>query len=127
MSVHAKKRPIEEITISVGKSRPRLFLVPKSKANGVVELLSDFEVTTDDGKSIPWREAFKDLTDKYTEAGATLQGARLKENLSQVELAKRLKVTQADVSNMENGRRSIGKKMAKRIARVLNVDYRIFL
>ncbi len=127
MSVPAKKHPIEDVTISVGNIRPRLFLVPKNKARGVVELLSDLEIAPDKEQSTPWRKSFKDLTEKYTEAGAMLQGARLKENLSQVELAKRLKITQADISNMENGRRTIGKKMAKRLSKILNIDYRVFL
>lgn len=127
MSVHAKKHLTEEITVSVGKGKFKLFLVPKNKANGVLELLSDFEVARDEGKSVPWRDAFKELIEKYTEAGAALQGTRLKENMSQVELAKQLKINQADISNMENGRRPIGKKMAKRLAKVLKVDYRIFL
>lgn len=126
MSEHAKKRPTEEVRVSVGKSRTRLFLVPKDKALGVVHLLSDFEIRGGE-QTIPWRAAFKDLHEKYTESGATLQGARHKANLTQTQLAERLGVTQADVSNMEHARRPIGKHMAKRLSQVLDIDYRVFL
>ena len=126
MSERAKKLPTDEVRVSIRGAKPRLFIVPKDKALGVVNLLSDFEVKERE-ESIPWREAFKELHEKYSEAGATLQGARLKENLTQAELAERLKVTQADISNMEHGRRPIGKKMAQRLAKILNIDYRVFL
>ncbi len=131
MSAPARKLRTKEITIRGGKERPRLFVVPQSKVQSVVELLSKFEVHNasleEDKETVPWRVVLKDIIEKYTEAGATLQGARLKAEMSQVELAKRLGVTQADVSNMEHGRRSIGKKMAKRLAKILKTNYRIFL
>ncbi|MBI2606216.1 MAG: helix-turn-helix transcriptional regulator [Deltaproteobacteria bacterium] len=126
MSERAKKLHTEEVRVRIGRAKPRLFAVPREKALGVAHLLSDFEVK-DRETSVPWREAFKDLHDKYTEAGATLQGARLKETLTQAELAEKLGVTQSDISNMEHGRRPIGKNMAKRLAKVLNIDYRVFL
>ncbi len=125
MSERAKKPRTEEIRVHIGKGRPRLFVVSKDKAQGMMHLLSDFEVKEEGG--VPWREAFGDLHKKYTEAGATLQGARLKAGLTQVQLAEKLGVTQSDVSNMEHGRRPIGKNMAKRLAQILDVDYRVFL
>ncbi|MEK6580253.1 MAG: helix-turn-helix transcriptional regulator, partial [Bdellovibrionota bacterium] len=63
----------------------------------------------------------------YSKAGATLQGARVKEGLSQVELAEKLKISQTNLSKMENGKRPIGKNMAKRLSKVLNINYRVFL
>jgi plasmid maintenance system antidote protein VapI len=62
-----------------------------------------------------------------TEAGLVLKGARLKEELTQKELADKLGVKQHHLSEMEHGRRSIGKMMARRLAKILRVDYRIFL
>ncbi len=106
------------------------FRVPREKAKGFLLLLNEFQVegkTTADSDTIPADEVFKELDAKFGRAGAALQGARLKEGLSQVELAEKLRIAQADLSKMENGKRSIGKQMAKRLAHTLKVDYRIFL
>ena len=41
--------------------------------------------------------------------------------------AKKINITQTNLSAIENGRRSIGKELAKRISEVFNIDYRILL
>lgn len=120
------RRTNGEVKIQIGENKSRLFLVPKDRAEGIVRLLQDFEVK-DQGQAITWRESAQDLIKKYTEAGVSLKGARAKADLSQNELAAKLKVTQSHISDMENGRRPIGKKMAKRLADVLNVGYKVFL
>ena len=127
MSVPIKVRSTKgDIMIQVGEKRSRLFLVPKDRAEGIVRLLQDFEVKGDD-KTIPWHESVQDLIEKYTEAGVALKGARAKAGFSQNELADKLDMPQSHISDMENGRRPIGKKMAKRFADVLHVGYKIFL
>ena len=127
MSTPMKMRPTKgNIKIQVGEKKSRLFLVPKDRAEGIVRLLQDFEVK-DDGKTIPWRESVQDLIEKYTEAGVALKGARAKSGLSQNKLAEKLHMPQSHISDMENGRRPIGKKMAKRFADVLHVGYKVFL
>jgi DNA-binding XRE family transcriptional regulator len=78
-------------------------------------------------KSIPWREVFKEEIEKYSEAGLMLRGSRHKESLTQNELAKAIGISQHHISEMENGKRSIGKEMAKRLAEFFKTDYRIFL
>jgi ribosome-binding protein aMBF1 (putative translation factor) len=77
-------------------------------------------------KSIPWREAFSDYADEEL-PGASLTGARLKEGLTQKQLAEKLGVNQGYVSDMERGKRSIGKGMAKRLGDILDINYRVFL
>jgi len=72
-------------------------------------------------------EAFKDLTDRYSKAGALLKGIRIREGLTQIEFAKLIGTTQANLSSMENGTRAIGKTKAKLIAEKFGVDYRYFL
>ena len=47
--------------------------------------------------------------------------------MTQVELAKKLNITQGDLSKMEHGKRPIGKKMAKKLSVILNIGYRVFL
>jgi DNA-binding XRE family transcriptional regulator len=70
---------------------------------------------------------FSALDKKYTKPGALLQGLRVRENLTQVEMAIRLDVTQSDVSQMENGVRKIGRNIAQRIEKQFDIDYRSFL
>lgn len=77
--------------------------------------------------SVSDESIFSDLIDHFTEAGSVLKGVRTRENLSQIEFAERIAVTQANLSNMENGKRPIGKIIAKRIEKEFGVDYRYFL
>ena len=55
-----------------------------------------------------------------------LRGSRNKANLTQKQLAGLLNISQHHISEMENGKRSIGKGMAKRLATIFKMDYRIF-
>jgi DNA-binding XRE family transcriptional regulator len=76
---------------------------------------------------VDWRSAFTDLIDKFSEAGATLRGLRMREGLTQNELAQKVGIAQANISKMEHGKRLIGKAMAKKFASFFDTDYRIFL
>ncbi len=77
--------------------------------------------------SVDWRSAFGDLIEKFSESGAALRGFRLREGMTQIELAKQTGVNQANISKMEHGKRSIGKAMAKKFAVLFETDYKIFL
>lgn len=98
------------------------YAIPKSIANR-------YAVKTDKLRpsGIPAEVVFAHLVKEITEAGALLKGLRTRENLSQEEFSKIIQVTQANLSKMENGKRPIGKIIAKRIAEKFNLDYRIFL
>jgi DNA-binding XRE family transcriptional regulator len=87
--------------------------------------LRDFEI--DEKGAAPWRVPVQDLIDKYIEPGVVLRGARGKEGLTQTELAERLGIPGSNISEMEHGKRPIGKKMAKRLATALKIDYKVFL
>lgn len=126
MSVPMKKHLIKKINIIVHGPEEKEFNIPVEKARALFLLLNEFEVKKDEQK-IPADTVFKELDKKYSRPGTALQGARLKAKMSQVELAEKLGIDQSDLSKMEHGKRSIGKKMAKRLAAILNVDYRIFL
>ncbi|HCU24348.1 MAG TPA: XRE family transcriptional regulator [Deltaproteobacteria bacterium] len=76
---------------------------------------------------VSWRELEKDEIEKYGEPALILRGARKKEDLTQVELSHRLGVPQSNIAAMESGKRPIGKAMARRLAKALNIDYRVFL
>lgn len=59
--------------------------------------------------------------------GMALQGLRVKEDLTQAELAERIGATQHRISEMETGKRPISVEMAKRIGAAFNISYKVFL
>lgn len=79
----------------------------------------------DDDTAVAWEILAKERIEKHSRAGLVLRGLRYRENLSQKELAKRSKVTQNEISKIENGKRSVGEKVAKRLAAALHCDYRL--
>jgi DNA-binding XRE family transcriptional regulator len=58
---------------------------------------------------------------------AVLRVLRLREGLTQKRLAELSGIPQHQISEMENGKRSIGKERAKRLAEALHCDYRQLL
>ncbi|MGK5088125.1 helix-turn-helix transcriptional regulator [Bdellovibrionota bacterium FG-2] len=121
MSAPEKKRPTE-VRISVS-GRSYLFMdIPKKKIQGLLVSLKDYSEGV-----IPWREALKDVISHGGEAATALRGARGREGMTQADLAEKLSVPQQNVSEMEKGKRPIGKAMAKRLASIFRVNYRVFL
>jgi integrase/DNA-binding XRE family transcriptional regulator len=72
---------------------------------------------------------FADLqkSDDHIDRKPTLQELRLREGLSQKDLAGLSGVTFQSISALENGRRPIGKAMARRLAESLNVDWQVLV
>lgn len=50
---------------------------------------------------------------------------RYREDILQRVLAEKSGVTQNEISNIENGKRPVGEKVAKKLAKTLNFDYRL--
>jgi transcriptional regulator with XRE-family HTH domain len=85
--------------------------------------LNDYVDTED---AIPWRQAFPEFAGN--EKGVALVGARLREELTQKQLSEKTGIPQRHISEMETGKRQVGRKRAEILAEALNVsDYRIFL
>lgn len=61
--------------------------------------------------------------DDYGTPGFYLRLFRNRAELTQVELAKKAKMHQHHLSEMENNKRSIGKASAQKLAAILNCDY----
>ena len=78
-------------------------------------------------KRIPWRDVAKKEIHQFSEAGVMLRGCRYKKGITQVELAKAIGINQHHISEMENGKRPIGKEMAIRFGEFFKTDYRLFL
>lgn len=96
-----------------------LYIVP-------IEVMERYKITSDD-PYISIDDLFNGLTQKTGEPSVLLKGLRYREGLSQIEFAKKLNISQTNLSAMENGKRAIGKELAKRIATFFGLDYRMFL
>ena len=118
MSAHTRTHPTEHQTNILNMQyNGDLYQFP-------IEVAKKYRV---EEKNISADKVFKIINEKYTKAGALLAGVRFRENLTQVQMAKKLKVTQSDISQMENGKRKIGRIIAKRIAKLFGTSYESFL
>ena len=121
MSAHTRKHHIDnDKNIIRMRHAGVIYQFPK-------KLAEKYRVNKDDEKLISPDDVFADINKKYTKPGALLHVLRIRENFTQIEMARKIKVTQSDISQMENGTRSIGRKIAKRIEKLFNIDYRSFL
>lgn len=59
--------------------------------------------------------------------GRILLGLRTREDLTQKSLAEKTGLRPRHISEMENGKRPIGKEVARRLAKALSTDFRILL
>ncbi len=82
-------------------------------------LQTDNQNNTD---ALALEEVFSDL-----HSGSAIKGLRYRDNLTQKQLASMIRAKRHHISEMENGKRPVGKEMAKRLARALNTNYKVFL
>ncbi len=116
MRALTKKRPINAVELCfTGPSEKRAEAIFMIEALGFV-----------DTSSIPWREAFPEVDDAAL-PGISLRAARRREGISQERLSIITGIPQRHVSEMENGKRPIGKETAKRLAKALSTSYKVFL
>jgi DNA-binding XRE family transcriptional regulator len=108
---------------------PSIEKIASMRVNGIPANCIPWEFIEfgDEKESYSPEEVFGDLFEKYGKSGALLGGVRHREGLTQREFAKMLNITQSNLSAMENGRRTIGKNIAKRIQARFKLDYRMFL
>ena len=74
--------------------------------------------------SVPWREL---AGQRGSIPASVLRGARSKAEITQTRLSELTGIPQRHISEMERGKRPIGKESAKKLALALNVDYRVLL
>jgi len=98
---------------------------PLANRHRALEVLKEMGFV-DRADSVPWREAFPSIREEHL-PGISLLGARTKEGMTQTRLSELTGIPQRHLSMMEHGKRTIGKKNARLLAKVLNVDYRVFL
>ena len=98
------------------------FRVPVTKLVEIKHALASYGAIAEEPESVPWEEVYPDFN-----GSVALRGARKREGLTQKELAGVVRVSQTHISEMEHGKRPIGQEMARRLPKVLRVDYRVFL
>ena len=117
MQAHTKKHHTETIELK--------FIGPIVNMARAIETLKPLGFL-DTSDAIPWREAYPECSEEQL-IGKSLAGARYREGLTQIQLFDMTGIPQRHISEMENGKRPIGKNMAKRLAQVLKTDYKVFL
>ncbi|MCE5316943.1 MAG: helix-turn-helix transcriptional regulator [Parachlamydia sp.] len=126
MSAHMKARRTDsklyEVIVISPQAEKVIYNVNLSHMREVEKLLKKYEA---EDEPVEWEILAKERIEKYKKAGLVLRGMRYRENISQKELAMRSKVSQNEISKIENGKRTVGVKVAKRLANALRIDYRI--
>lgn len=117
MQAPTKKRPPETIELE--------FIGPIVNMAQAIESLKPLGFV-DTSDAVPWRDAYPECSEEQL-IGKALAGARYREGLTQTQLAKLTGIPQRHISEMENGKRTIGKEMAKRLGKALNISYKVFL
>lgn len=119
-------RHIEQITI--GKLS---YHVPGHVVQEVEDLLKKAKIKAlrnfDDEDSIPAHILFPEIDDSVKGPAIALRGMRRRSKMTQLQLAKKVGIKQSHLSEMECGKRPIGKAMAKRLASVLGANWKSFL
>ena len=120
MLVHTKKPPIK----TASGNMTFFISCPASSANQIKQYLKKQGcLFVNDAEE--WADA-KGLFAERTQSNMLI-GARGKENITQVTLSELTGIPRRHISDMENGRRPIGKQNALKLGKALNIDYRVFL
>ena len=115
-----------ELTFRGMSLKPERYKIPPEMAQKVKRML-EYTFSQKKEKSIPAEEVFPDLYDPIKGPATVLRGARYREEMTQKQLAEALGIRQHHLSEMENGKRPIGKAMAKKLAEALNAHWKNFL
>lgn len=118
--------------LSGGEGRMEINLsIPAAKARVILDAISGMlpmaglkvrRINSEGEEVVSSAEVFPDAS-----PAKALRGLRVKEDITQAELAEKLAISQNMVSDMESGKRNISLKMAKRIGETFNLPYKIFL
>lgn len=124
MSIHTRKSRADDlIELTYQGDSTIKFMVPHS----VLAQLKPYRIFIDGHESIPADIVFKKSYDKYGKIGATLRGARARDDMTQAQLAKKLAIAVQQVRQMEYSKIEIDKNMAQKLAKIFNTHYNLFL
>ena len=121
MQVRTKKLHTKKNLVSL------CFLVHPANVERIKRYVSSIEPAEGEEGTISSEEFFNKHFTGLPEWAVLLRGYRTRENLTQAALAEATGIPQRHISEMENGKRPIGKERAKILAAALNTDHRVFL
>lgn len=121
MQARTKKPPTSQSLV------PLCFKVHPKNVEKIKRYVSSLEPKEGELDTITAEEFFNKHFAGRPEWAVSLRGYRTREGLTQAQLADATGIPQRHISEMENGKRPIGKERAKVLAKALNTDYRIFL
>jgi DNA-binding XRE family transcriptional regulator len=98
----------------------RRYRLPDDKISKIEEAVA--AILGAEEEPLPLQEVFPEL-----HQGSAIRGLRLREGLTQEQLARLLGVKRPNLSEMENGKRPIGKNLPKHLAQGLKTDYQALL
>ena len=122
-----KHHTSDSIEIIVNGTTQKKFIFPRSVSPKLFAFLRTLKTDSKKDDLVPSDQVFKSLDQKYGKIAATIRGFRVRDGLTQVELAEKLHIHQTHISQIERGKRTVGKKLAQKLAKVFNTDYRLFL
>jgi len=117
MPAPMKKRHIDEDMVTI---RLRVHRCNAPRIKDYAEAIE-----AEDERTYTIEEVFPEYIGK--EQQVAIRAYRYRENLSQRQLAELTGIPQRHISEMENGKRPIGKETSKKLAAALKCDYRRFL
>ena len=121
MLVRTKKRHTEPETV------PLCFMVHPANIEKIRAFVAKVEPEAEATSPVSADEFFVRNFPGKSRAVVHLKGLRTREGLTQIQLAELAGIPQRHISEMENGKRSIGKETALKLAAALNADVRLFL
>lgn len=125
---HMRQHPTDSTSLCVilkfPNSKKISYTIPLSLQRKLEDFLKE---QSEDDELVKWEALAKERIEKYKKAGLVLRGMRYREGLSQIQLAEKSGVTQNEISNIENGKRTVGRKIAEKLTKVLHFDYRMLL
>jgi DNA-binding XRE family transcriptional regulator len=124
MQAHTKRHPTENFIEVRFRGTPANLVKLRRLAQALkVQDISEWDLEEKDSYAV--EEVFPEMA--WNSGGVSIRGGRGKEGLTQKQLAELTGISQHHISEMENGKRPIGKETARRLAAALKVDYRVFL
>jgi DNA-binding XRE family transcriptional regulator len=117
-----RKHPTPQIKINIeGSVSHRLLKVLK-------EDFGDKVVIEDDAFELAQNMDWHKRTSAKMTAGDHMKAYRMSRGLTQIQLGEALDgISKQNISGMENGRRTIGKEVAKKLAEIFNISVEKFL
>ena len=123
MSVHTKKHLIK---VSIGHEK---FNLPAREVKALLSLVKTIDKVNHPvfSKGIRWTDVYRESFKNSPEWAVCLRAARSKNSLSQRELSEKSGIPITSISKYENGERKISVNQAKKLAKILKTNHKIFL